>query len=61
MSKNKLKDLKRIKKSKKCYRRIVFDTLREGFEIVPILDSKIIQLIHSHPIWTSRGSFGGLK
>jgi uncharacterized protein (DUF488 family) len=29
MSKNRLKDLKRIKKSKKCYRRIVFDTLKE--------------------------------
>jgi hypothetical protein len=61
MAKSKLKNLKKIKKSKKCYRRIVFNTLREGSEIVPVLDSKIIELIHSHPIWTSRGSFGGLK
>lgn len=57
MAKGKLKGLRRVKKSKKSYRRIIFDTLREGSEVVPTLDSKIIQLIDSHPIWTSRGSY----
>ena len=49
MAKSKLRGLKKIKKSKKL--------CRGRSEIIPDLDPKIIQLIHSHPIWTSRGNY----